>query len=298
MTGRTLAPFEADVLDELLDAQRRLSDAPISNVTHGHPTRRRVAVTLTVAAAVGGAATVVVGNHSTPPSTTRPESPTTPSTAANGRPKKPLATLTVAVIARRAEAKLANVDDLVVHSRETRISSTSSGTDIEVYESWSDRSDPFHSRTKYTHNGVPVYDIQQNDGGPSERVVDYPTRSWYQTGPVPSMSGHGQLLGWTPDVVRKLLSVKGLTLVGHETIDGRDTLHLARHDIAPIPGDLWIDPTTYLIVRSSNPLATTDYQWLPRNAASLAQLVPVVPPGFTLRGQPPETPPGSDGNKG
>ncbi len=298
MTGRALAAFEADILDGLLDAQRRLSGAPTSNVAHGHPTRRRVAVTLTVAAAVGGATVVVGGIRSSPSSMTRSESPTTASTAASGQSKQPLATLTVAVIARRVEAKLENVDDLVVHSLETRISSTSSGTDIEVYESWSDRGDPLHSRTKYTHNGMPVYDIQQDDGGPSERFVDYSTRSWYQTGPVPIMKGHGRLLGWTPDVVRKLLSIKGLTLVGHETINGRDTLHLARHDIAPISGDLWIDPTTYLIVRSSNPLATTDYQWLPRNAASLAQLIPVIPPGFAFRGRPPATPPDSNGGKG
>jgi hypothetical protein len=297
MTGRTLAPFEADILDELLDAQRQLSVAPISYVAHGRSTRRRVAVTLTVAAAVGGATSVaVVANHSTP-STPRAESPTT-QTATGGPPETPLATLTVALIARRAEMNLANVDNLIVQGRETRISATPSGTDIQVFEFWWDRGDPMHSRTKYTHNGVPVYDIQKDDGRASERFVDYQTRSWYQSGPVPSMKGHGQLLGWNPDFVRKLLRVKGLTLVGHETIDGRDTLHLARHDIAPMPGDLWIDPTTYLIVRSGGPLGTTDYQWLPRNAASLAQLVPVVPLGFTFRGQAPQTPPGADANKG
>ncbi len=297
MTGRTLEGFEADILNELLDARSRLSSTPIDEFAQSHQTRRRVAVTVTVAVAVGAAATgAIVGRDSTASSTTGIASPTTRSTAFNSHTKEPIPILTVAAITRRVEANLANVNDLVVHLRETRVSSTPSGKDTEVYESWWDRGDPEHSRTKYTHNGQPVYDIQRDEGGPSERLVDYGHRAWYESRPISGV--HGQILGWNPDVVRKLLSSKGLTFVGHETIDGRDTLHLARHDIAPIPGDLWIDPATYLIVRSSNPISTTDYEWLPRNSASLVQLVPVVPPGFAFGGRPPETPADSHGGKG
>ena len=46
---------------------------------------------------------------------------------------------------------------------------------------------------------------------------------------------------------------------------GHDTLHLSRADIGSFTADLWIDTATYLVVRTSNPIGTTDYQWLDRN---------------------------------
>ena len=49
--------------------------------------------------------------------------------------------------------------------------------------------------------------------------------------------------------------------------------------------DLWVDTTTYLVVRfqliQRDYRFVTDVQWLPRNPTTLANLVITVPSGFT-----------------
>lgn len=130
----------------------------------------------------------------------------------------------------------------------------------------------------------------------SERFVDYRNHTWYEGPPIDYSGRH--LVGSTPGRILQQLRGGGLSLVGHETVDGRDTLHLSRRDIAPLVGDLWVDATKYLVVRSTNALGTTDYEWLPRTADSRSKLVPEVPPGFTFGGLPPETPANPDGSVG
>ncbi len=288
MTASTLAPFEADILDALLEAQRRLHSAPTPVAAPRHRVRR-VAATVTVAAALGTTTAVLVATSSTTSSPTRPD--------AIGRDAtEPIHAQTVAAITHRASAALTNLDGLVLHTRETRTRPTASGAVTDVYDTWSDRGDPEHSRAMYSVNGHPVYDIQTDSAAPSERFVDYGKHTWYE-GPTIDYSNR-HLLGTTPGRIRQQLDAGGLALVGHETIDGRDTLHLSRNDIAPLAGELWVDATTYLPVRSSNAIGTTDYEWLARTARSRSKLVPGVPPAFTFGGLPPETPANPDGSLG
>ncbi len=287
MTG-TLAPFEADILEDLLRAQRGLDDAPAGNSPPRHPARRRIAASVVVAASLGATAVVVATSSSTSPSA-RPGT-------VGPHIEEPIHVLTVASITRRANAALGNVDDMVLQTHETRIRLTESGTVTDVYDTWSDRGDPEHSRTMYFRDGQPVYDLQADSAAPSEMFVDYLKRTWYEN---PTIDySHGHLLGSTPDQIREQLSTGQLSFVGHETIDGRDTLHLSRHDIAPLTGDLWVDTATYLVVRSRNAIGTTDYTWLARNADSRSKLVPEVPAGFTFAGRIPETPANPDGSVG
>lgn len=266
MTARTLARFEADILEELLQVQRGLDAVPPAISSPRQHMRRRVAVTVAVAATLGATAVVVATNSSS----SSPEQP-----GAGSQIDEPIRVQTVASITRRASAALANVGDMVLQTRETRTRSTGSEAVTDVYETWSDRGDPEHSRSMYFRDGQPVYDIQTDSAAPSELFVDYQRRTWYQN---PTIDySHGHLLGSTPARIRDQLDAGGLTLVGHETIDGHDTLHLSRNDIAPLTGDLWVDATTYLVVRSSNTTGTTDYTWLARSADSRSKLVPEVP---------------------
>lgn len=288
MTVRTLAPFEAAILDELLDAQRRLQIESI-----GTPNRqqlgRRITATVTIAAALGGTIAVVV---TADPFTSTP----TRTDVGGDTATEPLRAQTVAFVTRRAGAALANLDDMVLHTRETRTRVIPTGTITEVYDTWSDRGDPEHSRSMYLEYGQPIYDIQTDSSAASELLVDYRTHTWYESPTTDFSNGH--LLQSTPDRIRDQLDAGGVTLVGHETIGGRDTLHLSRHDIAPLTGDIWVDATSYLVVRSSNATGTTDFEWLARDAASRSTLVPVTPPGFAFGGRPPETPARPDGTAG
>jgi hypothetical protein len=94
------------------------------------------------------------------------------------------------------------------------------------------------------------------------------------------------------------------TVVGRELVDGRVTLHL--REIVHVPAfdparlklpkgapvakrffqahhfrvDTWVDPLTYLPVRTRSPGSTSDEAWLPRTDANIAKTKIVVPRGF------------------
>ncbi|GIF69550.1 hypothetical protein Ais01nite_75850 [Asanoa ishikariensis] len=84
---------------------------------------------------------------------------------------------------------------------------------------------------------------------------------------------------------RSLLESGLFHLVGAEVIDGNDTLHIRRES----PGatdDIWVDAETFHLVRTvreSDGREQLDYDWLPRDAASLRLLEPVVPEGYVRR---------------
>jgi hypothetical protein len=103
----------------------------------------------------------------------------------------------------------------------------------------------------------------------------------------------------TPDMratILKALPCKLFALDGHQEFDGVNAIRLV---MKPQPGlpvreTLWLDPPTYLPLRTSTSflashgqvsLRVQDYQWLPPTAANLASLHAAVrgvtiPPGF------------------
>ncbi|HEY5015054.1 MAG TPA: hypothetical protein VIK61_20380, partial [Acidimicrobiia bacterium] len=102
--------------------------------------------------------------------------------------------------------------------------------------------------------------------------------------------------------VRSELANKTYVVVGHATIDGRDTLELRRADVPEVVDTVWVDATSYLPVRSrlatpvgdgsATTTSTVDYDFLPATPANVARLAPVVPPGYTRTDAPPTYPHG------
>lgn len=96
--------------------------------------------------------------------------------------------------------------------------------------------------------------------------------------------------------ILKELSCKLLTVDGHQQVDGVTTIKLVM--VKPLPGlrgeTIWIDPATYLPVRTSTAspaphgqasVLVQDYRWLPATRANLAALHAAIrratiPPGF------------------
>jgi len=126
--------------------------------------------------------------------------------------------------------------------------------------------------------------------------VDYDLRKW-STGRMTDKHGPSPI----PDItdansIRAAVANGTLQLVGKETVDGLDTLHLQL--IGPqrmYRIDMWVDVKTYLPVQeiavksgggtgeAEFPAAhavTAKYDWLPRTEENLARLVLTAPPGF------------------
>jgi hypothetical protein len=118
--------------------------------------------------------------------------------------------------------------------------------------------------------------------------------------PAPPLTCQNALLGSGSEdfatQIAKALSCHLYTLAGHQEINGVSTIELV---LKPQPGlgirqTLWIDPSSYLPIRevdsfvqphAQTVVLTSNYQWLPRNEASLGALRAAVqqsaiPAGF------------------
>lgn len=112
-------------------------------------------------------------------------------------------------------------------------------------------------------------------------------------------------------VILAALKCGTVTVIGHQQIDGIPAIELQTHsEVGSLPPKptaysisveitVWIDPTTYLPIRSVNretdksvsrtthkvitahsPAITTTYHWLPATKSNLADLSVSIPPGF------------------
>jgi hypothetical protein len=89
------------------------------------------------------------------------------------------------------------------------------------------------------------------------------------------------------------------TIIGREVLGGRETLHLREIQHLPPPPvpkgmrlpksirfptsfriDAWVDPLTYVPVRTRATGSVTDESWLPRTPTNIAKTKVVIPPGF------------------
>jgi hypothetical protein len=108
-------------------------------------------------------------------------------------------------------------------------------------------------------------------------MVSFATRSWFAI--TASVGGYTSGLdGAVTDSlgVRRGLADGTTTSLGQAVVDGRTTLHLRENVL-----QLWVDPLTYLPVRTQAGASTDDITWLPRNASNLLSTRIVVPQGFT-----------------
>jgi hypothetical protein len=125
---------------------------------------------------------------------------------------------------------------------------------------------------------------------------------WSWSVPAPRGCGHGYLplptatmTGW-PSLIRQALSCGSYRIVGHQRLDGVDTIKIESVFRQPPPclalrnhQTLWVNPSSYLPVRIARnwwprhrPLSSLvgDFRWLEPNAANLANLRAPVPGGF------------------
>jgi hypothetical protein len=131
-------------------------------------------------------------------------------------------------------------------------------------------------------------------------TINYSNRTWSTTsypwgyatppntpGPLP------QTTVQAADALRDAVNAGSMTDVGPAEVDGRRAIHLVQGSTKNGEIDMWVDPATYLPIRTietaagesaaSDRAIRDDYKWLPDTAANLSLLTPAgaVPAGFT-----------------
>jgi hypothetical protein len=123
-------------------------------------------------------------------------------------------------------------------------------------------------------------------------TIDYDLRTWSVSHLTDRPDPASGVDVTDADSVRKAIGSGAVELLGQETVDGRDTLHLRVY--GPDRSyriDMWVESGSYLPVREAAakggpdefPAAatvTTTYTWLPRSAENLAKLTLTPPPDF------------------
>jgi hypothetical protein len=114
--------------------------------------------------------------------------------------------------------------------------------------------------------------------------VQYGNRTWSDTyAGIATQSAAASL-----QELHQTIATGDFTVVGKTVIDGQTVLELTDH--YKVDGEageqtVWVDPTTYLPVRTlSDDAGNTnqvDYQFLSPTPANMAKLQPIIPPGFT-----------------
>jgi hypothetical protein len=109
-------------------------------------------------------------------------------------------------------------------------------------------------------------------------IVFFASRSWISTSAtMPQAYRSGDQSAITASLgVRRGLADGTTTVLGHAVVGGRTVLHLRQSVL-----QLWVDPLTYLPIRTQADGTTTDTTWLPRTASNLLDTRIVVPQGFT-----------------
>lgn len=259
--------------NESLDAPSGVLDRAIAR----NRRRRQVTRTLTGTAAIAVAVAVAVGLTATAgrPAQHPDAVPQPPTTAP--------AVQTVGYITARAAAAI-DASDEVLYSRMRY------GSGADLAERWTD-----------THTG---WTLARESGRLScaslmppgtvagtETTVDYRQHVWWtnKITPAADQTQTGFPDDLRPSAIRAALAGKQISLDGHESVAGRDTLRLTgpmHKGNALWIMAVWVDAKTYLPVRlgfgpSLTQLAdTVDLSWLPRTAANQARVALSPPAGF------------------
>jgi len=167
------------------------------------------------------------------------------------------------------------------------------------YETWIDRANQRYRNDVYS--GTPAqlnqsHAVSGPDGDQTVVTVDYDSHWWatrHETFSRPQSA--------PPDItdaqeIQRAITDGTVELLGHETVNGFDTLHLRLYGPdRTYRIDMWVDATTYLPVQDvagkssgqagaaefpASYAVTTTYSWLPRTDENLARLVLTHPPGY------------------
>jgi hypothetical protein len=284
-----LHPYESQLLEEFLAAQRRLAPAA-PGARRAHPARNRVALAGGCAAVAVAAAATVAGltAHGT-------------GSAAALRPAGKITT-------QLADALQASATD-VLYDQEVQ---SSPGFTLTLHQ-WLSPWDPrpgqavaqrieyFQHCTNCSDSGL-IQDLGQTGTMPAGATastqfpwgttvtttgqstdVRYPYRQWTSQKSVQVSFS----LPLTPAQIQHEITDGHAGVVGHAIIDGVQTVQLAisGFDGSGSRGDIWVSTTTHLPVRSivsaHGGTVQNTYQFLPATPANLAQTRPVIPTGFT-----------------
>jgi hypothetical protein len=286
-----LHPFESELLEEFLAAQRRLAPG-VAGARPAPAVRKRVAL-------VGGCAAIAVGASVVAGLASRDS---------DGPAALPP---TTTITTQLADALHASSTDVLYHEQVQ----SSPGYTLTLHE-WLSPWDPrpgqtVRERIEYFQrctgptackdSGL-IQDFGQTGTMPAgatasrefpwgtsvttpgESVsVSYHSRQWaYQ-----KSAQVGFNLSLTPADIQREIAAGHARVVGNAVVDGVQTVELAisGFDGPGSSGDIWVDASSHLPVRTvvSAPTGTVrdDYQFLPATPANLAQLHPVIPPGFT-----------------
>jgi hypothetical protein len=295
-----LHPFESDLLEELLAAQRRLEPG-VAGVRPKHAMQRRVAL-------VSGCAALTLGAAAAVGLATRgPNGRSLPSTAQ--------------VKARVLNALQISSSD-VLYDQEVQSMATPAGT-LTLHQ-WLSPWDPSPGQTVSER-----IEYFQNCSGCQDSGL---VQDWGQTGTMPASATGSDEFPWgrsvtttgesidvryhyrqwtdqtstqvgfnlplTPADIEHEIVAGDARVTGNAVVDGTDTVELAisGFDGPGSSGDIWVDASSYLPVRTvvsapapmagqtgpaSMQTVQDDYSFLPATPANMAQLHPVIPAGFT-----------------
>jgi hypothetical protein len=199
---------------------------------------------------------------------------------------------------RQADAALAHLDEFVQKTETV----SKDGNNFAV---WRDAASRRECATTYLNGRLNKEIVTSADQSRKVTVlvVDHVSRAWWtyrmDDGPATPPAG-ARPVGdpADPATIRAAISNGDLQILGHDRVDGRDTLRLR---LTPRPQkkepayqDIWVDAASYLplqtIMLAGGYSATTTFTWLPRTPANLANLDLVPPAGYTHRGGPPADP--------
>jgi len=168
-------------------------------------------------------------------------------------------------------------------------------------------------QTAFNRAGQPVFDFGLRGTGraPVTTAVIYRDRTWWRVrgmGPTPPKMPHtggtaitilgiGNMRHPAPPwrlVILKDLASHRFRIAGHQQVDGVNAVKLvAVGKTAPEPDAIWVNPATFLPVRTLSTLALIggrhdrawreqiDFQWFKPTRASLAHLGVPIPAGYT-----------------
>ena len=181
------------------------------------------------------------------------------------------------LIVSEVKDKVERTRDLLFHMKQTTWQNEDRTGNAEVFESWNDLQDN-------TFRNVD-FDVRKNARSSEfsgdalqKRTINYVDKTVATCDTLSSPAG-------TRDVTANLVGdIKSDTLLGHENINGVDTLHLSDSEEG-MNREIWVDAASLLPVRMTAHgewgSYVFDYDWLPRSDANMKELQPTaLPAGF------------------